>query len=70
VLRILGTFGFTVVNTRESHAKLRRISPTGTRETFTVPLHDELAPATLHGIYRQALRYVSDDDLHRHFFTG
>ena len=69
VLRALRTFGFDVVNTRGSHAKLRRITADGSRQTLTIPLHDELAPGTLHAIYRQALRFVPADELHGHFFA-
>lgn len=69
VVRVLGTFGFEVVNTRGSHAKLRRIAPDGTRQTLTLPLHDELASGTLHAIYRQALRFIPTRDLQRHFFN-
>jgi predicted RNA binding protein YcfA (HicA-like mRNA interferase family) len=68
VVRVLATFGFEVVNTRGSHCKLRRLAPGGSRQTLTLPLHDELAPGTLHAIYRQALRYVPAADLHAHFF--
>lgn len=68
VVRVLTTFGFEVVNTRGSHCKLRRLSPDGTRQTLTLPLHDELAPGTLHAIYRQALRYLPSAELHPHFF--
>ena len=69
MLRALGAFGFEVVNTRGSHTKLRRIAADGSRQTLTLPLHDELAPGTLHAIYRQALRYVAADELHPYFFT-
>ena len=69
MLRAQGTFGFEVVNTRGSHAKLRRIVADGTRQTLTLPLHDELAPGTLHVIYRQALRFVPASELHAHFFS-
>jgi predicted RNA binding protein YcfA (HicA-like mRNA interferase family) len=69
VLRALRAFGFEVVNTRGSHAKLRRVAADGSRQTLTLPLHDELAPGTLHAIYRQALRYVPANELHPHFFT-
>jgi predicted RNA binding protein YcfA (HicA-like mRNA interferase family) len=68
VVRVLATFGFEVVNTRGSHCKLRRTLPDGTRQTLTLPLHAELAPGTLHALYRQALRYVPAADLHSHFF--
>jgi len=45
VVRALGAFGFKVVATRGSHAKLRRVRPDGA-DTITVPLHRELAPGT------------------------
>ena len=69
MVRILGVFGFEVVNTRGSHAKLRRVRPNGSRDTLTVPLHDELAPGTLHAVYRQALRFIPADGLQPHFFS-
>jgi predicted RNA binding protein YcfA (HicA-like mRNA interferase family) len=69
VIRALGTFGFAVVNTRGSHAKLRRLAADGSHQTLTLPLHDELAAGTLHAIYRQALRYVPADELRPYFFT-
>lgn len=68
VVRVLATFGFEVVNTRGSHCKLRRTLPDGTRQTLTLPLHAELAPGTLHALYRQTLRYIPAADLHAHFF--
>ena len=69
VVRVLTTFGFEVVNTRGSHCKLRRVTADGSRQTLTLPLHEELAPGTLHAIYRQALRYLPAADLYRQFFT-
>ncbi|HKA28078.1 MAG TPA: type II toxin-antitoxin system HicA family toxin [Candidatus Binatia bacterium] len=69
VLRALGELGFEVVSTRGSHAKLRRVTEHGTRETLTVPLHRILAPGTLQAIYRQAARYVPERDLRPRFFT-
>ena len=68
VLRALGTFGFEVVSTRGSHAKLRRVLADGTRQTLTVPVHRTLAAGTLHAIYRQALRYLPERELRRWFF--
>lgn len=69
MIRALGKFGFEVVNTRGSHAKLRRIAPDGSRQVLTLPLHHELATGTLHAIYQQALRYVPADELRPCFFT-
>lgn len=69
VLAVLGSFGFEVVATRGSHAKLRREGPGGVREILTVPLHRELAPGTLRAIFRQAARFVPEDELTPHFFA-
>ena len=69
VLRALGSFGFEVVSTRGSHAKLRREVAEGTPQILTVPLHKGLAPGTLRAIFRQACRYIPADRL-RPFFFG
>jgi predicted RNA binding protein YcfA (HicA-like mRNA interferase family) len=68
VLAALGTFGFEVVSTRGSHAKLRRELADGTRQILTVPLHQELAPGTLRAVFRQATRFIPADELRDHFF--
>ena len=68
VLRAFGSFGFQVLSMRGSHAKLRRLLPSGEKQTLTVPLHKALAPATLHAIFRQGLRYVPESDLKPWFF--
>lgn len=69
VLRALSSFGFQVVSIRGSHAKLRRVLAAGERQTLTIPLHRNLAPGTLHAIFRQALRYIPEADLKPWFFT-
>ena len=69
VLAALGTFGFEVVSTRGSHAKLRRDLDDGTRQILTVPLHKELAPGTLRAVFRQAARFIPESDLRPHFFA-
>ncbi|MGH2452949.1 MAG: type II toxin-antitoxin system HicA family toxin [bacterium] len=68
VLRVLTVFGFEVVATRGSHAKLRRILPGGERQVLTVPLHRHLAPGTLRAIVRQATRYIPEGELRPLFF--
>ena len=50
VVAILRTFGFEVVRTRGSHAKLRRTTAGGENQILTIPLHKELAAGTLHAI--------------------
>ena len=64
----LGRFGFEVVATRGSHAKLRRTTPDGLRQTLTVPQHPELAPGTLRAIFRQACRFAREKELRPLFF--
>ena len=63
VLAALGSFGFEVVATRGSHAKLRRVTPAGVTQTLTVPLHKNLDLGTVRAIYRQATRFVPEDEL-------
>jgi len=68
ILRILRGFGFSVVSVRGSHAKLKREIEGGPSQILTVPLHRELAPGTVQAIYRQALRFIPEQELHSHFF--
>ena len=69
VVKILSLFGFEVEAQRGSHVKLRRLLPAGTRQTLTIPLHDEMDKGTLRAIYRQALRYLTEDQLRPHFYS-
>jgi predicted RNA binding protein YcfA (HicA-like mRNA interferase family) len=68
ILRILQAFGFPVVSTRGSHAKLKREIEGCPSQILTVPLHRELAPGTVQAIYRQALRFIPEQDLRPHFY--
>ncbi len=68
VLRALKSFGFEVVATRGSHAKLRRVTEDGDRETLTVPLHKELDLGTIQAIYRQAARFIPQAELRPWFY--
>ena len=69
VLKILGEFGFEVVSTRGSHAKLVRVSASGERQILTVPLHSTLPTGTVRAIYRQASRFIPIADLRLEFFS-
>lgn len=69
ILRILKCFGFEVVATRGSHAKLRRVTEDGRRETLTLPLHKDLDVGTIQAIYRQAARYNPVSELRKRFYT-
>lgn len=69
LLAALGRLGFEVVATRGSHSKLRRLATDGTRQTITIPMHRELAPGTLLAIFRQARRFVTEDQLRPVFYA-
>ena len=68
LLRALGAFGFEVVSTRGSHAKLRRFAPDGSAQILTIPVHKELASGTLRAIFRQAGRFIPEEKLKPFFF--
>ena len=73
ILRFLGRFGFEVVSVRGSHAKLVRVLPGdkgAKKEILVVPVHRQLATGTIHAIYRQAIRFIPEDDLRPGFFSG
>ena len=68
VLSILRGFGFQESSQRGSHVKLVR-EVEGARQVLTVPLHTELDPGTLRAIFRQAGRFITEEDLRPHFYT-
>lgn len=68
VLRALAAFGFEVASVRGSHVKLRRVTASGQVQILTVPHHRELAPGTVRAIYRQACRFVPEEELRPRFF--
>jgi len=68
VIKIFLFFGFSVFSQRGSHIKLARIQKNG-RQTLTIPNHNELDRGTLHAIYKQGLRYISEAELSPHFFS-
>ncbi|MBI1744159.1 type II toxin-antitoxin system HicA family toxin [Candidatus Acetothermia bacterium] len=70
VIKILGQFGFQPVHQRGSHVKLRRMSPAGTKQTLSVPTHNELDSGTLQAVIRQAGRFIPEDELKEHFYSG
>ena len=69
IVRLLGRFGFEVISMRGSHAKLVRIRSSGRREVRIVPMHRQLTAGTVHAIYRQASRFIADEELRYGFFT-
>ena len=69
VIHSLEEFGFQRVLQRGSHVKLRRVTPEGQRQTLTIPFHRQLDVGTLRAIFRQASRFVPEEELHEHFYT-
>ena len=73
ILRILGRFGFEVVSVKGSHAKLVRVAlegKAGQKEILVVPIHRKMSVGTIYAIYRQACRFIPEDDLRDDFFSG
>ena len=71
-LRILGRFGFEVASVKGSHAKLVR-NPlegnAGQKEILVIPTHRKMSVGTLHANYKQACRFIPEDDLRKDFFS-
>ena len=70
ILRILRSFGFEVVSMKGSHAKLARAPLQGNKEILVVPMHRKMSVGTIHAIYRQACRFIPEEDLREDFFSG
>lgn len=68
VVSIFKQLGFSVAGQKGSHIKLAR-ETAGGRQILTVPNHKELDKGTVKGIYSQALPFVPDSDLRKHFYT-
>ena len=72
ILGILGRFGFEVVSMKGSHAKLARgllEGNAGQKEILVVPVHRKMSVGTIHAIYRQAGRFIPEEDLRKDFFS-
>jgi len=69
VIRIFENFGFSIYTQRGSHVKLRRIGSTEKKQILTVPLHTIIDIGTLKAIFRQASRYIPEEQLRRYFYT-
>ena len=68
VMKIFSQFNFKIISQKGSHVKLRRILPNGIKQSLTIPIHKELDKGTLRAIYRQAIRYIPDEDLKLYFY--
>lgn len=68
VIKILCSYGFAIEKQKGSHVKLARTRTEGPKEILTVPAHKELDKGTLKAIFRQASKYVSENQLYEHFY--
>jgi predicted RNA binding protein YcfA (HicA-like mRNA interferase family) len=55
LVRLLAGLGYETLRQRGSHVRLKKDLPSGAH-FLTVPLHDELAKGTLHGILDSAAK--------------
>ena len=73
ILRLLGDFGFEVESMRGSHAKLVRVRRASgereVREVLVVPVQRAPRIGTVRAIYRQASRFIPEDELRARFFS-
>jgi predicted RNA binding protein YcfA (HicA-like mRNA interferase family) len=68
VIAILLPFGFLIHSQKGSHVKLKRADE-GATQILTIPKHRQLDRGTLRAIFRQAARFVPEDQLRRHFYS-
>lgn len=68
LVKIFTACGFEKIDQHGSHVKMRRMGLDG-KETLTIPMHDEIDRGLLKQIFVQASRYVSPNNLRKHFFN-
>ena len=69
VVDILTGFDFFIHSQRGSHVKLRRVSATGASQILTVPRHRDMDLGTIQAIFRQACRFIPEDQLREQFYS-
>ena len=70
VIKILQGFGFEIFSQKGSHIRLQRIVK-GQEQRLLVAVHGSktLKPGTLKSIYRDACRFIPEEELRPHFYT-
>ncbi len=69
LIEIFGKLGFSVIAQKGSHIKIGRNTGSGDKQTLTIPNHSELDKGTIKAIFRQASRYLSENELRPYFFN-
>ncbi len=67
LIRIFSRFDFKQDSQKGSHVKLVRIR--GERKQILVIPYKKLAKGTLKAIYRQATRYIPEEELEEYFYN-
>ena len=70
VVKIIESFGFSVVGQRGSHIKLQRFINKNVKQIATVPNHKEIDKGTLKAIMQQLSQFIPEAELRKLFYTG
>lgn len=68
LVKIFSGFGFNVVGQKGSHIKLRRVILEN-NETLIIQNNKTIPLGTLKSIFNQASKYISREDLYKHFYN-
>lgn len=69
IIKIFEEIGFSIEHQKGSHIKLKRMINDNIKQTLTIPRYKELDKGTIKAIYNQALVYVAERDLRKHFYS-
>ncbi|GIK62418.1 MAG: hypothetical protein BroJett018_02120 [Chloroflexota bacterium] len=70
ILKILQEFGFEIYSQKGSHIRLQR-TVDGQEQRLLVAVHGSktIKPGTIKSIYREACRFIPEDEIRQHFYT-
>lgn len=69
IIKIFESFNFIITGQKGSHVKLKRTTEHNVSQTLTISKHQELDKGTLKAIYTQALRYIPENVMWKHFYS-
>lgn len=68
LIKVFSHFGFTIQSQKGSHIKLSRESA-AQKQVLVIPNHREIDISTLKAIYRQANKYIFEQELYPLFYV-
>jgi predicted RNA binding protein YcfA (HicA-like mRNA interferase family) len=68
LVSVFTQFGFEKVSQKGSHIKLVKHSEYE-KQVLVIPSHKNIKKGTLKAIYNQASKFISQDELSKHFYT-